>query len=210
MKSLLLSFSLCAQAMALQAESVEFTAIDRLLEGNRRYVKDQLEHPNRTSDRREAVVASQEPFAIIVGCADSRVAPEIVFDQGVGDLFVVRVAGNVVGPLELDSIDYALLYLHAKEILVLGHENCGAVKAVMQGITKDIEAVAALIEPAIVDVKKEMTNPTSEAAIKANAVHIRDYLMATPVAAKLLSEKKIAIHAGYYDLKTGEVVILEK
>ena len=88
-------------------------ALSRLVDGNTRYQKDALIHPNRTPERRESLTAHQEPFAIIVGCADSRVSPELVFDQGVGDLFVVRVAGNVIGPLELDSIDYAAIYLHA-------------------------------------------------------------------------------------------------
>ena len=83
--------------------------VTRLLEGNRRYVNDLLEHPNHSQDRRQAIVSKQTPFAIILGCSDSRVSPEIIFDQGVGDLFVVRVAGNVVGPIELDSIEYAAL-----------------------------------------------------------------------------------------------------
>ena len=81
--------------------------LDRLMQGNKRFVEEKLEHPNRSAEAREAVTCKQEPFAVIVGCADSRVAPEILFDQGVGDLFVVRVAGNVVGPLELESIEYS-------------------------------------------------------------------------------------------------------
>ena len=111
----------------------ESSGIERLIEGNKRYVNDTLKHPNRTSERREAFLTHQTPFAIIVGCADSRVSPEILFDQGVSDLFVVRVAGNVVGPLELDSILYAATTLNSSTILVLGHENCGAVNAVITG-----------------------------------------------------------------------------
>ena len=91
----------------------------------------------------------QKPFAIILGCSDSRVSPEILFDQGIGDLFIVRVAGNVAGPVELDSIEYAALYLKSSLVLVLGHENCGAITAVLDGQTKEIEHVADLIAPAI-------------------------------------------------------------
>ncbi len=96
----------------------------RLLEGNDRFSETNfLVRPPQ--DRRAATVAKQQPFAIIVGCSDSRVPPEVVFDQGLGDLFVVRVAGNVVGPLELDSIEYSVLVNHSSIIMVLGHQNCG-------------------------------------------------------------------------------------
>src|SRR5260221_14334167 len=85
--------------------------LQRLIEGNERYTKDQFISPDRTQERRQEVVLKQNPYAVIVGCSDSRVSPEIIFDQGIGDLFVVRVAGNVVGPVELDSIDYSAIYL---------------------------------------------------------------------------------------------------
>lgn len=99
--------------------------MNQLMEGNDRFVQDALEHPNRDQERRAAIAAKQYPIAVIVGCSDSRVSPEIIFDQGVGDLFVVRVAGNVIGPLELDSIEYGVLHLRAKVVLIVGHENCG-------------------------------------------------------------------------------------
>ena len=194
---LLLPFSLMASA-----------PLDRLMKGNERYAKDALEHPSRTSERREALVAKQEPFAIILGCADSRVSPEIIFDQGIGDLFVVRVAGNVLGPLELDSIEYSALYLHSSVILVLGHQNCGAVNAVIAGTTKDIESVAALIEPAVKEERKKKSANLLEASIKANALRMRDELSKTPVIQKLIADKKIEVHAGYYHLETGLVELL--
>lgn len=83
-------------------------ALDRLMAGNQRYMRNMLRHPNQSAESRQAVVKVQKPFAIVLGCSDSRVAPEIIFDQGIGDLFVVRVAGNVAGPLEVDSIEYAV------------------------------------------------------------------------------------------------------
>lgn len=183
--------------------------LGRLMQGNERFVRDALEHPNRTGDRREAVISKQEPFAVIVGCSDSRVPPEIVFDEGVGDLFVVRVAGNVVGPLELDSIEYGIVHLHAKVVLVLGHENCGAVHAVLEGVTQDIEAVAELIQPAIAEVRKNSADPTLEKAIKANARRMRDYLLSTAVIKKYVADKKIEVAAAYYNLQTGSVELLK-
>ena len=182
--------------------------LTRLMEGNDRYVKDLLEHPNRTSERREAVSAKQEPFAVIVGCADSRVAPEILFDQGVGDLFVVRVAGNVVGPLELESIEYAAAHLHSSIVLVMGHESCGAVDAVTQGQTKDIAMIAKLIKPAVQEVKKENPKDFLNACVKRNAVRMKGILLQSSILQKLIKEDKIEIHAAYYDLQTGSVEIL--
>ena len=159
--------------------AVESPGLKRLMDGNKRYTSDLLEHPNRTPERRESIACKQEPFAIIIGCSDSRVSPEIIFDQGIGDLFVVRVAGNVVGPLELDSIDYAALYLHSSVLLVLGHERCGAVNAVIQGATQDIQAISALIQPAVKEEKKKNPPHLLEACIKTNALNMKNYLLTT-------------------------------
>lgn len=178
------------------------------MKGNQRYVQDQLLHANRDQERREALVSKQNPYAIILGCSDSRVSPEILFDQGVGDLFVVRVAGNVAGPLELDSIQYSALYLGSVVILVLGHENCGAVDAVVQNKTEDIEAVAKLIAPAVKTARKENDKNLLERSIKANALRMRQLLLDDSVIGKLVQQKKIEVHAGYYDLQTGAVELL--
>lgn len=194
-------------ATSLHAQTA---GIEKLMEGNKRYVQDAMQHPRRDTNRREALVASQEPFAIIVGCSDSRVAPEIIFDQGVGDLFVVRVAGNVIGPLELDSIDYSAIYLHSSVILVLGHENCGAVDAVIKGTTKDIESVAKLIEPAVSSERQKKASNLLIASIKQNAINMKEYLLTTPAIKKLISEEKIEVHAGYYNLDTGLVELLNQ
>ncbi|MBP9842289.1 MAG: carbonic anhydrase [Simkaniaceae bacterium] len=182
--------------------------IDRLMQGNNRYIQDTLEHPNRTPERREAVALKQEPFAVIVGCSDSRVSPEIIFDQGVGDLFVVRVAGNVIGPLELDSIEYAALYLHSSTLLILGHETCGAVKAVVDGTTKNIESIASLIEPSVQEEREKKVPNLLEASIKANAMNMRNVLLKNPAIAKLVEDKKLEVYAGYYHLQTGKVELL--
>ncbi len=184
------------------------TALQRLMDGNQRYVNDALQHPNRTSERREALASKQAPFAVIVGCSDSRVSPEILFDQGLGDLFVVRVAGNVIGSIELDSIDYAALVLKSSVILVLGHESCGAVEAVLQGNTAGMESIARLIYPAIEAEKKEKTHNLLDSCVKKNAQNMKEYLMKTSILKKLVAEGKLEIRAAYYDLQTGKVELL--
>lgn len=180
--------------------------LERLMQGNARYVKDKLEHPDRTSERRESLINKQQPYAIILGCSDSRVAPEILFDQGVGDLFVVRVAGNVAGPIEVDSIEYSAKYLGSCIIVVLGHENCGAVSAVLQGQTADIEAVATKILPALTSCKVNQ-NPL-QSCIKANVQNVVTQLISYPKIKDLMQQKKIKVVGGYYSLSTGKVEIL--
>lgn len=185
-------------AFAVSPES----ALKQLMEGNERYVSDLLAHPDRTSERREELTAGQAPFATIVGCSDSRVPPEIIFDQGLGDLFIVRVAGNVIGPVEQDSVDYSAKFLGSSLVVVMGHEACGAIKAVLAGQTGDIEAVAELIQP---NVKKK---DTLESATKANVRAMTAALKANPYMKKLIAEKKIGVVGAYYHLGTGKVELL--
>src|SRR5688572_16994 len=108
-------------------------ATKRLVYGNRRFVNGETQHPNQSAEHRLALAKGQAPFAVVVACSDSRVCPEIVFDQGLGDLFVIRVAGNTIGNVELGSIEYAVEHLHAKLVIVVGHEKCGAVGAAVKG-----------------------------------------------------------------------------
>jgi len=183
--------------------------IDRLMQGNQRFVESMVKNPRRTEEVRLKTRAGQSPFAIILGCADSRVAPEIIFDQGIGDLFVVRVAGNVVGPLELDSINFSASVLKSSVILVLGHEGCGAVDATLRGQADGIPAVAALIEPAVKEARKQNTPNVLETAIKDNAKNMRNYLLQTPVVQKLVEDKKLEVYAGYYNKKSGKVELLD-
>lgn len=184
-------------------------ALQTLMEGNKRFVGDQSVHPNRAEERRLETAQAQEPFAIILGCSDSRVAPEIIFDQGIGDLFIVRVAGNVVGPVVQDSIEFSAIYLHSPLILVLGHENCGAVKAVLEGTTKDIEAVAKLIEPAAKKTDKKQKDRL-ESTIKANVQMVVNQLNASPALRNLIDKKKLLIQGGYYNFHTGQVELIQQ
>lgn len=189
------STTLFAKCVGIKPEE----ALERLQQGNARFVKDRLEHPDRSSIRRVATAPQQCPFAIILGCSDSRVSPEILFDQGIGDIFVVRVAGNVVGPLELDSIEYALLHYGSAIIMVLGHENCGAVKAVFEKDTQEIEAIAQLIQPAIQGAKNV------EEAVKSNIEAVVKFLKNSPLIEKFMKEKAVDVVGAYYDLTTGQV-----
>ena len=181
-------------------------ALTRLMAGNQRYIKEVLEHPNRSIEHIETLVENQTPFAIVLGCSDSRTSPIIIFDQGIGDLFEVRVAGNVAGPIEIASIEFAALNLGSKLILVMGHENCGAVKAVLDHNTKDIEPIANNIEAAIKEFS-HITGNNLESAIKANVTGVVKQLRANPVLAKLIADKKLDIIGGYYKLDTGQVEI---
>lgn len=183
-------------------------ALQNLMEGNQRFSKDQSLHLDRTSERRQELVSKQAPFAVILGCSDSRVAPEIIFDQGIGDLFIVRVAGNVVGPLEQDSIDYSVVYLKSSIIMVLGHENCGAIDAVIGGNTKDIEAVAELIQPAA-DATKMQKDNRLQNTIKTNAKMMASQLRNNPVLSDFIAKKKLSVVAAYYNFHTGKVELLE-
>lgn len=183
-------------------------ALQRLIEGNGRYIEDRSLHPNRNAERREEVAAKQEPFAIVLGCSDSRVSPEIIFDQGVGDLFTVRVGGNVVGPIEMSSILFAAEFLHSSLIFVLGHENCNAVQAVLEKNTKYIEPIALKIEPVIEKSLFKFSSNKVENAVKANVHAVVDQIAQQPSIAKLVADKKISLAGGYYHLGSGKVELL--
>ncbi|HEX2579563.1 MAG TPA: carbonic anhydrase [Rhabdochlamydiaceae bacterium] len=184
-------------------------ALQNLIEGNQRFSKDKSLHLDRTSERRQELISKQTPHAVIVGCSDSRVAPEIIFDQGIGDLFIVRVAGNVVGSLEQDSIEYSVIYLNSSLIMVLGHENCGAIDAVLSGKTQDIEAVAEMLQPAADATKTEKTNRL-ENTIKTNAEMVADQLSKSPALSPLIAKKKLMVVPAYYNFHTGKVELLQE
>lgn len=208
---LLASALLCAQSLTgaeiqKNGRPTPQQALQQLIDGNVRYTKDAFEHPNRGQDRRDALTETQEPFAAVIGCSDSRVSPTLVFDQGVGDLFEVRVAGNVVGPVVLASVEYAVNVLGASLIMVLGHENCGAVKAVLAGQGNLIEPIGTKVETALKEFGKGSQTPT-ENAIKANIRYAVQQLKETPSIKKLIAEKKVDVVGGYFSLSTGQVEI---
>src|SRR6266545_3286958 len=147
-------------------------AISKLKEGNGRYANGNLQHPGQTTERRAELAKGQHPFAIIVDCSDSRVPPEIVFDQGLGDLFIYRVAGNVIDDHGLGSIEYAVDHLGVRLIVVLGHQRCGAVDAARETIAAKgkapghIQSLVTAIKPAVEATAKEDLDATIKANVK--------------------------------------------
>jgi carbonic anhydrase len=206
-------FFSCTQKKAIitppKTEITSQQALQRLITGNERYVNNKSQHHNINEERRKEIYSKQSPYAVIVGCSDSRIAPEIIFDEGLGDLFVVRVAGNVVGPIELESIEYSAVNLHSAIILVLGHENCGAVEAVIKNKTSNIKDVAKLIEPALQEAKQCKKSNLFEQTTKINALNMKKIIEKSPNIKKLIQDKKIEVRAAYYNLKTGLIEILD-
>ena len=188
-------------------------AISKLKEGNGRYTSGNLQHPGQTTERRTELANIQHPFAIIVSCSDSRVPPEIVFDQGLGDLFIVRVAGNVINDEGLGSIEYAVDHLGTRLILVLGHQRCGAVDAAKQTIAAKgkapghIQSLVTAIKPAVEATAKD----DLETTIKANVKNVVQALRSsTPILKAEVDSGKIQVVGGYYSLDTGAVTFLDE
>jgi carbonic anhydrase len=184
-------------------------ALQLLIEGNQRFVQARREKPNQTWTRIAAVAPSQEPFAAILGCADSRVPAEIIFDRGFGDLFVDRVAGNVATPEEIGSLEFGTLILGAKVLMVLAHERCGAVKAAIEGgqLPGHIGSLTESIMPAV-DSTRNQPGDRVENACKANAILQANRLKASPVISDLINQNRMRVVPAYYDLDTGAVEIL--
>jgi carbonic anhydrase len=189
----------------------------RLLEGNKRFVNGKLTNPGRSPKDFSALAEGQAPLAVIVGCADSRVAPELIFDQGVGDLFVVRVAGNIVsgaGPTVKGSIEYAVAELGVGLIMVLGHSQCGAVKAAIQHIdAKDVlsGSIDALIDPIRPAVTSATGRPGDKLTnvIKANVeAGVERLKNLDPILAGVVKAGKLKVVGATYELRTGLVELV--
>lgn len=204
----LVAFGLLSIAPPVRAEP---DALTRLLEGNQRYVAGRPIHPHQSPTRRDAVAEGQQPFAAVVGCADSRVPPEVVLDQGLGDVFVVRTAGNVIDDVGLGSLEFAVSSLGAQLIVVLGHERCGAVEATLTGgaVPGHLSAVAAAIRPGIAAAPGRPGDPL------ANAVHdnvmavVRRLRVADPVLAPKVRDGSVRVVGAVYDLDDGTVTVID-
>jgi carbonic anhydrase len=182
-------------------------ALKALLDGNERYIAGRFKSFDEDKQiLRDHTVDKQEPFAAVLSCADSRVPIEIIFDQSIGHIFVSRVAGNVVTPEIIGSLEFGAAVLGTKVILVLGHANCGAVKAAIQGkaVPGQISSLFPHLQPAVDQAGSDLAATT-----KANATIQATLLSkASPVLAPMVKEGKLKIVAGYYDLDTGKVTIL--
>lgn len=188
-------------------------ALARLLEGNQRFVKGSAPHAG-TPAQRAALAAGQKPFAAVLTCSDSRVPPELLFDQGLGDIFVVRVAGNVAGASEQGSIEYAAGHLGVPVLMVLGHTNCGAVKAASEGAREEgaLGSLLKEIEPAVRSAKAHgakgegLAPAVVEENVRFTALNL---MRKNRTVRKLVAEGKMKVSAAVYDLATGEVRLLD-
>lgn len=180
--------------------------LNRLKEGNARFAGDHLEHQLQDQPRRDVLVSGQEPWAIVLSCADSRVAPELTFDTGLGELFVCRVAGNVANTSTTASIEYAVAHLGTQVIVVLGHQSCGAVTAAMVGGDNgyNLNHLLAHIAPAIAASGSEVND-----VVKTNAeLTSRDLVNRSSIIGNAVKSGKLKIVPAYYNLDTGKVDFL--
>lgn len=191
--------------------------LTQLLEGNKRFMKGDLAHPRRKPEDFVPLAEGQAPLTVVVSCADSRVAPELIFDQGVGDLFVIRVAGNVIagaGASVKGSIEYAVAELGVRLIIVLGHSQCGAVKAAIKHIDDEdalpgsIGNLVDLIRPAVASVKNRQGNILDN-AIKANVEQgVERLKRLEPILAGSVKKGTLKVVGAVYDLHSGKVTAL--
>ena len=184
-------------------------ALQKLMDGNQRFVQHQPQHPDQSAARLQEVAQAQHPFATILSCADSRVPAELLFDQGIGDLFDVRIAGNIATPEAIGSIEYAVTLLNTPLLMVLGHERCGAVTAAVKNepLPGDISTFVNAILPAVKRVKNQPGDAVDNAVV-ANVRYQIEQLQRSPLLTERLRSGKLKIVGGRYDLDTGTVTIL--
>ena len=188
-------------------------ALDLLVQGNKRFIENKQQDKN-LSEMREALKNNQQPFAAILGCSDSRVAPELIFDQTLGDMFSVRLAGNVACRKAIGSLEYSCKYLGTKIIVVMGHSNCGAVKAACDDIKEsNIEEITKLINPAVVS-EKTIQDPNrnsenSEFVSKVCFLNVQKQMEGiinqSDIIRDLLQKQRICVVGGIYSLSSGQV-----
>ena len=187
--------------------------LDKLKVGNERFVSGHPVHPDETLTRIRELKKGQSPFVVVVSCSDSRLPPELVFDQGLGDVFSIRTAGNIIGDYELGSIEYAVEHLQCKLIVVLGHENCGAIQAYASSenekntgdhIQNLVDYIAAEEEQKTIP---DNLRSDIDILVKANITHGVNLLKSsTPVLKPLVDKNEIKIIGAYYDLDSGKVL----
>lgn len=193
-------------------------ALERLQVGNRRFMSDvQASTVPTGQTRRSELLAGQEPFAVILGCSDSRVPGEIIFDQGLGDLFVIRVAGNIVAPSQVGSVEFAVERYGTRLVVVLGHSMCGAVLATLEELERPGESrslnlssivdrirpsVEALLETELRQKRNDLIRLAVRANIRASADHLRH---GSPILEQLIQNERLLIVGAEYSLETGEV-----
>lgn len=209
---LTLALMLCTgQVWANEGGNLPATsALQKLKQGNDRFVEMKMTHPDQSKVRLDEMVKGQHPYAVILACSDSRIPPEIIFDQGLGDLFVIRNAGNVLDKHVMGSIEYAVHHLGVNLVVVLGHESCGAVGAAM-GKTKETPAIESLkksIKPACTKCKKENLY-TYENVVKVNAKLDAGAILKDKELSECVKTRGLKVVPAFYDLNSGKVEYLD-
>ncbi|MGZ8257468.1 MAG: carbonic anhydrase [Gallionella sp.] len=191
-------------------------ALARLKRGNQRFIDDKPLHAHEKSSWRSLLVETQKPFATVVGCSDSRVPPELIFDVGFGDLFTIRLAGNIIAEDVIGSLQYAAAHLHTKLVLIMGHEGCGAVGATVEEMLSKpkepghIESLIQSIKPGLRKLDLQQDRDTlMRAAVEANVRWSMQQLFALPEAKRALQEKAVTLVGAVYELNTGKVRFLD-
>jgi carbonic anhydrase len=195
-----------ADTSALTPDSV----LEMLMVGNQRFITHQAQHPHQSIARMQEIAKGQHPIATVLSCADSRVPAELLFDTGLGDLFNVRVAGNIVTPEVLGSLEYAVELLGTPVLMVLGHERCGAVTAAVQGefVPGHISDFLDEIQPAVAQVK-DMPGDTIDHAVRANVqLQIQRLLEQSPLIRDRQNNGAVKVVGAHYDLDSGAVEML--
>lgn len=209
------SVSLPAPVPQLQTVTNPDEALQRLLEGNQRFISGSLVHPNQSTlaQVRQDLANGQTPWATVLGCIDSRVPPEIVFDQGLGDLFVARTAGQVIDDVVLGSIEYTVEE-GARLIVVLGHQSCGAVKATIDTLTQNghaeghIDSLVRAIKPAV-EVASTQSGDLLDNAVRANVnLEVQQLMSSSDIISHAVQDGSIKLVGARYELGTGEVQVL--
>jgi carbonic anhydrase len=190
------------------------TALERLLAGNNRFVIGKPLAPNRDEERRLQTLEAQKPFGAILTCSDSRISPTLFFDTGIGDLFIVRTAGNVIGEIEIASLEYAVKYLGVEIVMVMGHTDCGAIKAFVSGNHEDghIQAILDSLrnEPEEIEALKQPQSIRVNSCVLANVSHQAKYLLQnSEIIASKVKEGKLQLVEAEYEHKTGLVKIIK-
>ena len=182
-------------------------ALEKLKLGNKHFVEMKMEHPDCDKERRKEMLKGQHPFAVVVSCSDSRVPLELIFDQGLGDIFEIKNAGNILDEHVIGSIEYAVVHLGVKLVVIMGHQDCGAVTAAVNHSkeSKHIKSLVKTIEPAVKKAEKQ-EGCLLDNAIKLNAqMSAKNLLEEDKVIAKYVKTKNVKIIPAYYHLDTGKV-----
>lgn len=212
-KSILFEDTAVAQQVNSQQEPHPISpdeGLKRLIDGNKRFVEGKQINPNQSRDRLLETSAAQFPYAAILGCSDSRVPTEVVFDQGVGDLFVVRVAGNVASEAAIGSLEFSTAVLGSQLILVLGHQKCGAVQAAIanEALVGRLGVFVEEIKPAVEEVRSDSGDIEENAIIANVEFQIKELSESSTLLSGLVKEGKLKIVGGVYNLTNGEVTLL--